>query len=155
MELKKYTYKMFLTKWPIYVVILGRVECITNFDKNNFEEIVPGLWAGYAPKIDGYPFYGQEEFGGLFLDEYDKPGILQGLKNVGDLIIKNSPFKSDTLIIIEGIAYDLTSYQEEALPHAVMMWAAETMQFECPHVEVTFDKTKKHSQYVYNYNIDL
>jgi hypothetical protein len=66
--------------------------------------------------------------------------LWDGLKKVGELIIRKSPYLSDTLVVIHFISSHDCHYQEEGLTPAVMMWAANAFGFQPPQINARFNE---------------
>jgi hypothetical protein len=137
----EHTYRVFKSSWGINIKIIAEITSTKNYaENNNYDKICDGLMAGYASK----PLAKGEKF----LEE-DKIFLWEGLKRVGDLIVKSSPYKSDTLIIIHSLVFSLCDFQEEGLTAAIIEWSANAFGFQAPIINVSFNK--EYNKYEFRY----
>lgn len=139
-------YKIFISQYPIIIDLYGDVYDYMNFkdifaNKTNYFEIKDCIHVWFEPKK--LPEY---KYTNIHPNDY--PFILQGIEIVHDLIREHSQYK-DTVIVFNEAIFSLCDFQEEGLIVGAMEWAAKAFKFECPKIEVAFDKAS--NKYLYNF----
>ena len=120
------------SSWAIDIKIIAEIKSFTG-SNNICKEICDGIWFSVIPQplVKGEVFW-----------EEDIKWLIEGIKYVREMIIKNSKYGNKTWIEIGSLQFSICDFQEDALPIAMMYWAAKSFGFEMPDVEVTFDKTE-------------
>ncbi|OWA35219.1 hypothetical protein B9G55_11165 [Saccharibacillus sp. O16] len=132
----EYVYRVFKTTWGIYIKVDAGYTSFSNHGYKHVTEITSGLWVHY--QTDGENVM-EEDI--IFLNK--------GLSKVEDLILKNSPYKNNTLIFVDSITIAPSDFQEEGLTAAIMEWAAKAFNFEKPEIKV--DYNQKNNKYEFYY----
>lgn len=139
-------YKIFKSRYPIIIELYGDVYDYLDFrnilvNKTNCFKIDDYIHVWFNPeKLPGYKYTN--------IHPNDYPWILQGIERVYDLIGEYSPYKH-TLIVFNEAIFSLCDFQAEGLIAGTMEWAAKAFKFECPKIEVDFDKET--NKYLYNF----
>lgn len=130
-----YSYSVLKSSWGIEIDIAGECTSMSNYvDNNACKNLDHGLWIIVKDDI---------------LLDIELEYLYKGLKMVSDSIISNSPYKSDTLIIINSVSYCFCDYQEDGLVPAIIYWAASLFNFEAPKIEVSFNKEANRYEFAY------
>lgn len=132
----KHKYRVIKSSWGIAIDIDGAVMSITDFkDKDNCKEIYPGIWwfCEMDPLSQGEASH----------------WLLKGLEILYNDILKYSPYKDGTLIIIKSYWFNMCDFQEEGLVAAIIEWVAKALNFDLPHIDVSFCKDTNRYEYFF------
>lgn len=136
MTKRKYSFRTIKTSWGIAIDIIAECASKNKFpsdSENSIVSIVPGLWGVILDKR---------------LPNNDIQFIWKGLKNISQLILSNSTYKDDTLIIIHSIDFNFCDYQPEGLTPAIIGWAANSLGFAEPLIEALFDSNENKYNFI-------
>lgn len=140
----EYRYYIFKSVFPLCFFMEAEFEdytekLVSHVANNPDEEIVEaanGIWLEYRQKSkNAY--------------HEDLPHLVKGLQLVQDQIRANCAYK-EVLILIDSIKFLLCDFQAEGLTPTMMGWAAKAFGFECPEIEVGFDKANR--RYVFDFD---
>lgn len=136
----EYVYRTSAGSFMVYAKIVADVKKANKNKLESYMKISDGLWftCTSEPIIKGELFH-----------PGDVKELIKGLKLVDSKIIENSTYKSETLIELYSLQFDLCYFQQDALPVAMMGWAASTFRFEMPLVEVRFDRATRKFDFDY------
>ena len=126
-----YTYVTKKTDWEICIIINAEIKQFR--DQTQCKKICDGIWFSVTdtPRTKGQ----------TIIDE-DTKNLIEGIKIIREKIVESSEYKDKTWIEIDSLQFSDCYFQEDALPIAMMYWAAQAFGFEMPSVDVTFDKTE-------------
>lgn len=140
-----YKYRIFESQWGIVVDLYGEI-----YDRSAYKNLPQHTDVYYIGDSLAVLFEPQKlpdrEYINIHSD--DHAFIVEGIKRVADLIKKYSPYKN-TLVVFTEAVFGICDFQPEGLTACAMQWAAKTFGFECPEIQVTFDKSA--NQYIFSF----
>ena len=145
-------YRMLKTSWGIVINIYGKVceydkfLCDEEFLMNkNVVRICERIWVLFLP--DKNENVGPDDSYNQMHPE-DYPYLIEGLTKVSQSIMQYTKYKN-TLIIINRLEYSLCDFQKEGIIAGMMEWAARAFGFECPKIDVVYQKDI--NRYIYDF----
>ncbi len=137
-------YKVCKSQWGIFIDFYGDTGEFLNdgsADENcTIITVSDNLHIIFKPKKQNGSQY-------VYMHPDDYSFIVKGILQVADLIVEHSPYQSTAVIFNECI-YSVCDFQKEGLTVGAMEWAAKAFDFECPKVNVSFDKNR--NQYIFD-----
>ncbi len=145
-------YRMWKTSWGIAIDIYGRVCDYNKFFRNkefleneNVVKICEEISVLFLPdkneNVGSADSYNQ-----MHPDDY--PYLIEGLIKVSKDIMHYTKYKN-TLIIINRLEFSLCDFQKDGMIAGMMEWAARAFGFECPKIDVTYQKDI--NRYIYEF----